>query len=184
MSQKAAGSDIGLLIQPKSCLFSNYEANKRYSFFFSVRNCEKHAIRVRVVPPANKQFTLYESGQEYRSTGSIAPGLSVGYELVFYPMTLQPITDSIIIQTERGSTSFDVVAQLPTPIITLPQILDCGPCYSNSTKTITVPFRNLGGKGTFGFFRSDSGLNSFLFLFFIRTYVIMFVYHAPSSIQK
>ena len=170
MSQTLTRSDIGLLIQPKSCVFSNYEANHRYSFYFSVTNCEKHVIRVRVVPPANRQFILYENGKEFRTTGSIAPGLSVGYELVFFPTTLQPITDNILIQTEKGSLSFEVIAQLPTPIITLPQILDCGPCYSDSSTTITVPFRNLGGKGTFGFFRSDNGF----FIFFLLMYFYLF----------
>lgn len=160
---------FGLKIQPKTCFFSNYEVNQRYSFFFSVTNCEKHVIRLRIIPPTNQHFTLFESGQQFRTTGSIAPGLSIGYELVFIPSHLQPIVDTLIIQTESGSISFDVVAQLPTPIITLPQILDCGPCYADDKKTITIPFRNLGGKGTFGFFRSNEGLNHFfnIFLFIL-----------------
>ena len=166
---------FGLSVQPKSCSFTNYEVNHRYSFFFSITNCEKHVIRLRVVAPSNKQFSLFENGKQTRTTGSLAPGLSVGYELIFLPENLQPISDSLLIQTEKGSLTFDISAQVPTPIITLPQIIDCGPCYADKSNTISIPFRNLGGKGTFGFFRSDEGTllclfeSSILFFsFFLR----------------
>ncbi|KAK2957081.1 hypothetical protein BLNAU_7911 [Blattamonas nauphoetae] len=156
----APAAVLGLSINPGFCRFSQYQVEGRYSFRFVVKNAETHSIHLRLIPPGNPALSLHENGKVYRSTGLIAPGMSVTYEIIFIPEHLNTIHDSILIQTERGTVKFDITCELPPPILTIPDVIDCGPCYRDHCKPTEIKFTNIGGAGIFAFHQTDDDLQN------------------------
>jgi hypothetical protein len=51
-------------------------------------------------------FLLVGANGIIKKDNSIAPGISLSYQIKFFPSHLTPFTDNIIIQTEEGKVSF------------------------------------------------------------------------------
>ena len=136
--------------EPKIIAFSNYVAGKEYTTPVSFRNVSAITRTLRILPPSSLFFSIAPLTYPTNSkAGMVAPGMSVTTDVTFYPNSLNDFNDSIQVETESGSYSVAIAAKNDAPDLTIPSLLDMGPCFVGDAMRVVIPCYNRGGKGRF-----------------------------------
>lgn len=142
--------------EPKIIAFSNYVPGKEYTTPVSFRNVSAVTRTLRILPPSTLFFSIAPLTYPTNSkAGMVAPGMSVTTEVTFYPNSLNDFNDSIQVETESGSYSVAIAAKNDAPDLTIPSLLDMGPCFVGDAMRVVIPCHNRGGKGRFILLRPE-----------------------------
>uniref|UniRef100_A0A670IVS2 Deleted in lung and esophageal cancer protein 1 Ig-like domain-containing protein n=1 Tax=Podarcis muralis TaxID=64176 RepID=A0A670IVS2_PODMU len=99
---------------------------------------------LRIIPPATDAFSI-GLGHFPGEGGLVAPGMSCYYVVQFIPEYLSDYKDYILVESQ---TTYPLLVPLegrrPPPILTLPHILDCGPCLVGGVKFTEFLCKNEG----------------------------------------
>ena len=150
MSDEEGGAG-SFVISPPDVRFGDYEVGGKYSVTITATNADHVSRSIRFLPPATKHFTMEipRTQSMNKSSGTIAPGISISLIVYFTPESLTDYMDEVIILTEIGKFSLPLLGKRAQPEISLPLEIDCGSCMLNDRVDFTVGIKNVGrGPGT------------------------------------
>jgi hypothetical protein len=180
---KAIGG--GIVANPPAIYFTDYIPHKTYTKILSIKNKSPHSGRFRLsIPPPytySKYFKVTMIATPKPSDGLVAPGMSCQYRIDFTPDSLANFSQTLIVSTEIGGVlasaadnagdinaiptyppfSVPIIAKRDPPILTIPDVLHCGPCRSGFVATRKWTFNNIGGTGRFLLMTEDETLNPY-----------------------
>ncbi|NWR84613.1 DLEC1 protein, partial [Furnarius figulus] len=132
------------LANPPTVLFSYDEAGLVYETTVELQNITSTGQHVRLIPPSTSVFFLWP-GKFPGKGGMIAPGMACQYTVQFIPEYLGDYEDHILVETQLSEPLLiPIQAKVSLPVLTLPHVIDCGPCLVGGIKTTTVVCRNEG----------------------------------------
>uniref|UniRef100_A0A8C3NZ94 DLEC1 cilia and flagella associated protein n=1 Tax=Cyanoderma ruficeps TaxID=181631 RepID=A0A8C3NZ94_9PASS len=109
-----------------------------------LRNITSTAQHVRLVPPSATVFFIWP-GKYPGKGGMIAPGMACQYTVQFIPEYLGEYEDYILVESQVSEPFvIPIQAKVSLPVLTLPDIIDCGSCLVGGIKTTAVLCRNEG----------------------------------------
>ncbi|KAI9206846.1 uncharacterized protein BJ171DRAFT_439742 [Polychytrium aggregatum] len=157
---------IGIVAIPSSVIFTNYVPFEKYTNILTLKNTTSHSQRLRISTPPPYEYSPYFSivlidlPKEY--DGLLAPGMCCKYRITFSPDSLANYEQVLMVYTEQGQEfPVHVVAQRDPPVLTIPDILDCGPCRAGYAALKEWHFANIGGAGRFFIMREDEELDPY-----------------------
>ncbi|NXP51531.1 DLEC1 protein, partial [Heliornis fulica] len=134
------------LANPPAVLFSDYEVGHVYEMTIELQNITSTGHHVRLIPPATSAFAI-GSGKFPGKGGMIAPGMTCQYTVQFIPEYPGDYEDCIAVETQVSEPLLiPIQAKRPSPVLTLPHIIDCGSCLVGGKKVTTILCRNEGFK--------------------------------------
>ncbi|KAJ3408369.1 Deleted in lung and esophageal cancer protein 1 [Chytridiales sp. JEL 0842] len=163
----------GIVANPSAIYFTDYVPHKTYTKILSIKNKSPHSGRFRLsIPPPytySKYFKVTMLATPKPSDGLVAPGMSCQYRVDFTPDSLANFAQTLIVSTEIGGVlaaaaesagqtssiptyppfSVPIIARRDPPILTIPDVLHCGPCRAGFVATRKWSFNNIGGAGNF-----------------------------------
>lgn len=144
----------GIIAIPSSVVFTDYLPHETYSKVLTIKNAtaNSHRFRVTVQPPYvySHYFSIVLVHSPLKDDGLVAPGMSCQYRITFSPDSLANYEQVFLVSTESGDTfKVPVVANRDPPILTIPDVLHCGPCRAGYVTTRIWDFTNMGGPGRF-----------------------------------
>ena len=177
---EGTGMDTPVLLcaEPTSLHFTGYKPGGTYEQTIKIRNVSQIARRCRVIPPTTAHFSVslhkplvclksFESPQmktsasivlrqqngtaEQNSSGLIAPGMAVSYVVRFNPDSLSNFEDRLQVCSEWNSFEVVLQATRPPPMLSLPDVIECGYCILQGTKKQILKVMNSGGDSSFCF---------------------------------
>ncbi|XP_044280926.1 deleted in lung and esophageal cancer protein 1 [Varanus komodoensis] len=132
------------LANPPAVVFSSYEVGQVYEMTLELQNMTSTSQRVRVIPPTTSAFSI-GFGKFPDERGLVAPGMSCHYVIQFIPEYLADYDDYILVESQA---TYPLLVPLqgrrPPPILTLPQVLDCGACLVGGVKFTEFECKNEG----------------------------------------
>nr|XP_028605457.1 deleted in lung and esophageal cancer protein 1 isoform X5 [Podarcis muralis] len=132
------------LANPPAVVFSYYEVGQVYEMTVELQNMTSTSQCLRIIPPATDAFSI-GLGHFPGEGGLVAPGMSCYYVVQFIPEYLSDYKDYILVESQ---TTYPLLVPLegrrPPPILTLPHILDCGPCLVGGVKFTEFLCKNEG----------------------------------------
>ncbi|XP_031463677.1 deleted in lung and esophageal cancer protein 1 isoform X2 [Phasianus colchicus] len=132
------------LANPPTLLFSDYEVGQLYEITVELQNITSTCHRVRVIPPSTSVFAI-GPGKFPGKGGMIAPGMTCQYTVQFVPESLADYEDHILVETQVSEPLLiPIQAKRPPPVLTLPDIIDCGFCLVGGIKVTVFLCRNEG----------------------------------------
>nr|DBA25051.1 TPA: hypothetical protein GDO54_012624 [Pyxicephalus adspersus] len=132
------------LANPPVIIFPEYEIGQIYEMTVELRNMTASSRHVRIIPPSTPYFSV-GLGKFPGEGGIVAPGMSCHYTVRFVPDSLADFEDFILVESQAPyPVLVPIEARRPPPILTLPQILDCGPCLVGGVKVFQCLCRNEG----------------------------------------
>ncbi|NXF77494.1 DLEC1 protein, partial [Sclerurus mexicanus] len=132
------------LANPPTVLFSYDEAGLVYETTLELQNITSTGQHVRLIPPSTSAFFLWP-GKFPGKGGMIAPGMACQYTVQFTPEYLGDYEDHILVETQLSEPLLiPIQAKVSLPVLTLPHIIDCGPCLVGGIKATTILCRNEG----------------------------------------
>ncbi|NXY45957.1 DLEC1 protein, partial [Ceuthmochares aereus] len=132
------------LAKPATVLFSDYEVGQVYEMNIELQNITSTCRHVRLMPPSTSVFSI-GPGKFPGKGGMIAPGMACQYTVRFIPEYLGDYEDCIVVETQVSEPLLiPIRAKRPPPVLTMPHIIDCGPCLVGGIKVITILCRNEG----------------------------------------
>ncbi|XJO76989.1 hypothetical protein BDV3_001641 [Batrachochytrium dendrobatidis] len=160
-------STCGIIAEPATIYFSDYTPYCRYDKVLTIRNTSHVAHRFRVstgTPYHYSQFFSFKLTHcPLDNNGLVAPGLSCEYTISFTPNSYADFSQSLCISTEMGNSfTVDMVAKRQPPELTLPKILDCGPCRAGFFTLRQWDFINKGGPARFQIMSPGEDLDPFV----------------------
>uniref|UniRef100_A0A8C5TPS5 Deleted in lung and esophageal cancer protein 1 Ig-like domain-containing protein n=1 Tax=Malurus cyaneus samueli TaxID=2593467 RepID=A0A8C5TPS5_9PASS len=109
-----------------------------------LRNITSTGQHVRLIPPSTSVFFIWP-GKYPGEGGLIAPGMTCQYIVQFIPQYLGEYEDHILVETLVSEPFLiPIQAKVSLPVLTLPDIIDCGFCLVGGIKTTAIPCRNEG----------------------------------------
>ncbi|KAH6597301.1 hypothetical protein BASA61_003196 [Batrachochytrium salamandrivorans] len=155
-----------IIAEPSTIYFKEYTPYCTYKKTLTIRNSGQIACRFRVNtrPPYtySKFFSCKLTKCPIDKEGLVAPGLSCEYTISFTPNSYANFYHTLCVSTEMGkSFEVNIVAKRTPPDLTLPSILNCGPCRKDSIKLKSWDFCNKGGAGRFKIIGPDEDLDPF-----------------------
>uniref|UniRef100_A0A8D2PYW9 DLEC1 cilia and flagella associated protein n=1 Tax=Zosterops lateralis melanops TaxID=1220523 RepID=A0A8D2PYW9_ZOSLA len=111
-----------------------------------LRNVTSTAQHVRLIPPSATVFFICPGKGKYPGKGGmIAPGMACQYTVRFIPEYLGEYEDYILVESQVSEPFvIRIQAKVSLPILTLPDIIDCGFCLVGGIKTTALLCRNEG----------------------------------------
>lgn len=141
-------------IEPDQIEFHDYELGGMYSMQLRVRNVSGLSRRARFLPPRSKYFSI--ANVEFPgSKNLLAPGMCCRCELYFQPDSLADYDDYFSIETDMSTFRVQVAARRPSPNLSVPKTMDCGPCLLGHTLVTEFRCVNSGGRGSFTVVREE-----------------------------
>ncbi|NXV12098.1 DLEC1 protein, partial [Cepphus grylle] len=132
------------LANPPTVLFSDYEVGQVYEMTIELQNITSTCHHVRLIPPSTSAFAI-GPGKFPGKGGMIAPGMTCQYTVQFIPEYLGDYEDCILVETQVSEPLLiPIQAKRPPPVLTLPQIIDCGSCLVGGIKVMIILCRNEG----------------------------------------
>ncbi|NXG19802.1 DLEC1 protein, partial [Grallaria varia] len=132
------------LANPPTVLFSYDEAGLVYETTIELQNITSTSQHVRIIPPSTSAFFIWP-GKFPGKGGMIAPGMACQYTVQFLPEYLGDYEDHILVETQLSEPLLiPVQAKVSLPVLTLPHVIDCGPCLVGGIKATTLLCRNEG----------------------------------------
>ncbi|XP_077347356.1 deleted in lung and esophageal cancer protein 1 [Lithobates pipiens] len=138
------------LANPPVIFFPEYEIGQMYEMTVELRNMTASSRHVRIIPPSTPYFSV-GLGKFPGEGGIVAPGMSCQYTVRFVPDSLADFEDFILVESQAPyPVLVPIEAMRPPPILTLPRILDCGPCLVGGVKIFECLCKNEGlSRGSF-----------------------------------
>ncbi|XP_041899486.1 deleted in lung and esophageal cancer protein 1 isoform X1 [Corvus kubaryi] len=132
------------LANPPSVLFSYDKAGQVYEMTIELRNITSTGQHVRLIPPSTSVFFIWP-GKYPGKGGMIAPGMACQYTVQFIPEFLGDYEDHILVESQVSEPFvIPVQAKVSLPVLTLPDVIDCGACLVGGIKTTATLCRNEG----------------------------------------
>ncbi|KAM6169230.1 deleted in lung and esophageal cancer protein 1 [Rhynchocyon petersi] len=132
------------LATPSVVFFTDYEIGPVYEMVIALQNTSATSRYLRVIPPSTPYFAL-GLGMFPGEGGMVAPGMTCHYVVQFFPDCLRDFDDFILVETQSTHTILiPLQARRPPPVLTLPQVLDCGYCLIGGVKVTRFVCRNVG----------------------------------------
>ncbi|XP_054847469.1 deleted in lung and esophageal cancer protein 1 [Eublepharis macularius] len=132
------------LSNPPAVLFSYYEVGQVYEMTIELQNMTSTSQTFRIIPPATSAFAI-GLGKFPGEGGIVAPGMSCHYTIQFMPEHLAGYEDYILVETQSPyPLLIPLEGRRPPPILTLPQVLDCGACLVGGLKFSEFLCKNEG----------------------------------------
>ncbi|NXN88817.1 DLEC1 protein, partial [Bombycilla garrulus] len=132
------------LANPPSVLFSYDKAGQVYEMTLELRNITSTGQHVRLIPPSTSVFFIWP-GRYPGKGGMIAPGMACQYTVQFIPEHLGEYEDHILVESQLAEPFvIPIQAKVSLPVLTLPDIIDCGSCLVGGIKATAVLCRNDG----------------------------------------
>nr|XP_056713113.1 deleted in lung and esophageal cancer protein 1 [Euleptes europaea] len=132
------------LSNPPAVLFSEYEVGRVYEMTIELQNMTSTSQNFRIIPPATAAFAI-GLGKFPGEGGNVAPGMSCYYTVQFIPEHLANYEDYILVETQSPYPLLvPLEARRPPPILTLPEVLDCGACLVGGIKFSEYLCKNEG----------------------------------------
>ncbi|XP_058689801.1 deleted in lung and esophageal cancer protein 1 [Poecile atricapillus] len=129
---------------PPSVLFLYDKAGQVYEMTVEVRNITSTGQHVRLIPPSTSVFFIWP-GKYPGKGGMIAPGMACQYTVQFIPECLGDYEDHIFVESQVSEPFvIPIQAKVSLPVLTLPDIIDCGSCLVGGIKATAVLCRNEG----------------------------------------
>ncbi|KAJ3123955.1 Deleted in lung and esophageal cancer protein 1 [Nowakowskiella sp. JEL0407] len=158
----------GIVAIPSSIFFTDYFPGQTYTQTLTIQNKTNQSRRFRIFPQAYQQSPHFSSQlikPPIQNDGLVAPGLSTQFEITFKPDSLADFEHMLCVRTEFDANfTIPVIARRKPPILTLPNILNCGPCRAGFENTRIWEFQNIGGPGKFLFLTENDMRNPILAL--------------------
>jgi hypothetical protein len=150
--ESAIEPKVFLKAEPATLHFTDYEPYKEYKKKLTIQNTSKFSQIIRMKYRSGKsnffKFELIDSPA--RKDGLISSGLCNTYMITFYPNSLGKFAECLSITSNLGSSlAVDIIANQPSPSLSLPHTLLCGQCQPFSKVRKTFEFTNNGGAGIF-----------------------------------
>ncbi|KAJ3052485.1 Deleted in lung and esophageal cancer protein 1, partial [Rhizophlyctis rosea] len=147
-------TQTGIIAIPATVLFTSYTPHTTYSKLLTIKNAtaNSHRFRLTIEPPYvySSYFSVSLSHSPLPNDGLVAPGMSCTYQITFLPDSLADYEQTFVVSTESGeSFKVPVVAKREPPLLTIPEVLHCGPCRAGFVTVRTWDFVNKGGEGRF-----------------------------------
>uniref|UniRef100_A0A8C6IWU7 DLEC1 cilia and flagella associated protein n=1 Tax=Melopsittacus undulatus TaxID=13146 RepID=A0A8C6IWU7_MELUD len=115
-----------------------------YTMTVELQNITSTCHYVRLIPPSTSAFAI-GPGKFPGKGGLIAPGMTCQYTVRFTPKYPGDYEDCMLVETQVSEPLFiPIQAKRPPPVLTLPHIIDCGPCLVGGIKVMTILCRNEG----------------------------------------
>ncbi|NWX54276.1 DLEC1 protein, partial [Promerops cafer] len=132
------------LASPPCVLFLYDKAGQVYEMTVELRNITSTGQHVRLIPPSTSVFFIWP-GKYPGKGGMIAPGMACQYTVQFIPECLGEYEDHILVESHVSEPFvIPIQAKVSLPVLTLPDIIDCGSCLVGGVKTTAVLCRNEG----------------------------------------
>ncbi|NXH39548.1 DLEC1 protein, partial [Dicaeum eximium] len=129
---------------PPSVLFLYDKAGQVYEMTVELRNITSTGQHVRLIPPSTSVFFICP-GKYPGKGGMIAPGMACQYTVQFIPEYLGEYEDHILVESQVSEPFvIPIQAKVSLPVLTLPDVIDCGACLVGGIKTTAVLCRNEG----------------------------------------
>ncbi|NXP79038.1 DLEC1 protein, partial [Ramphastos sulfuratus] len=135
------------LANPPTVLFTDYEVGQAYEMTIELLNITSTCHHVRLIPPSTSAFAI-GPGNFPGKGGMIAPGMTCRYTVQFIPENVGEYEDCILVETPASKPLLiPIQARRPPPVLTLPDIIDCGSCLVGGVKSMKLLCRNEGING-------------------------------------
>ncbi|XP_070585983.1 deleted in lung and esophageal cancer protein 1 [Erythrolamprus reginae] len=132
------------LSNPPAVVFAEYEVGQVYEMTIELQNMTSTSQSVRIIPPATSAFSVV-TGRFPGEGGLVAPGMSCFYIIQFIPEYLADYDDYLLVESQAAYPLLvPLQGRRPPPILTLPQILDCGACLVGGVKFVEFECKNEG----------------------------------------
>ncbi|XP_068002023.1 deleted in lung and esophageal cancer protein 1 [Melanerpes formicivorus] len=132
------------LANPPTVLFPDYEVGLAYEMTIELLNVTSTCRQVRVIPPSTSAFSI-RPGKFPGKERMIAPGMKCQYTVQFLPENVGDYDDHISVETPASKPLLiPIQARRPPPVLTLPDIIDCGSCLVGGIKSTKLSCRNEG----------------------------------------
>ncbi|NXC06644.1 DLEC1 protein, partial [Orthonyx spaldingii] len=132
------------LANPPSVLFLYDKAGQAYEMAVELQNITSTGQHVRLIPPSTSVFFIWP-GKYPGKGGMIAPGMACQYTVQFIPEYLGDYEDHILVESQVSQPFLiPIQAKVTLPVLTLPDIIDCGSCLVGGIKTTATLCRNEG----------------------------------------
>ncbi|XP_064495177.1 deleted in lung and esophageal cancer protein 1 isoform X1 [Pseudopipra pipra] len=132
------------LANPPTVLFSYDEVGLVYEVTIELQNITSTSQYMRLIPPSTSAFFILP-GKFPGKGGMIAPGMACQYTVQFIPEYLGDYEDHILVETQSSEPLLiPIQAKVSLPVLTLPQVIDCGPCLVGGIKATPILCRNEG----------------------------------------
>ncbi|NXG51454.1 DLEC1 protein, partial [Psilopogon haemacephalus] len=132
------------LANPPTVLFSDYEVGQAYEMTIELLNVTSTCHHIRLIPPSTSAFAI-GPGIFPGKGGMIAPGMACQYTVQFLPENVGDYEDCILVETPASKPLLiPIQARRPPPVLTLPDIIDCGSCLVGGVKSTKLLCRNEG----------------------------------------
>ncbi|NXL80013.1 DLEC1 protein, partial [Leptocoma aspasia] len=132
------------LASPPSVLFLYDKAGQLYEMTVELRNITSTGQHVRLILPSTSVFFICP-GKYPGKGGMIAPGMACQYTVQFIPEYLGEYEDHILVESQVSEPFvIPIQAKVSLPVLTLPDIIDCGSCLVGGIKTTAVLCGNEG----------------------------------------
>ncbi|XP_006890716.1 PREDICTED: deleted in lung and esophageal cancer protein 1 [Elephantulus edwardii] len=147
VSEQSDGGTPVFVANPPVAFFTNYEIGPVYEMVIALQNTSSTSRCLRVLPPSTPYFAL-GLGMFPGTGGMVAPGMTCQYIVQFAPDCLGDFDDCILVDTQATQPlRIPLRARRPPPVLTLPQVLDCGYCLIGGLKVTRFVCRNVGFSG-------------------------------------
>lgn len=144
--------------EPSVIRFTDFVPGECYEQIVVLTNVSSRSQRIRVSQPVSKYFKVERHNSEANQTSplAIAPGMHWKYRVAFEPDSLSDVRETLLIQTADGDMGLEIVAEREAPILSLPQIMECGYTLQES-KLTRFTCENRGGPARFRFCIPENG---------------------------
>ncbi|XP_061121210.1 deleted in lung and esophageal cancer protein 1 isoform X2 [Syngnathus typhle] len=135
---------------PPVVLFTVYNVGQVYETTLELKNVSFSSRDIRVLPASSSYFTI-GLGRFPGKGGVVAPGMSCKFTVRFAPDSLADYEDRLVVESQgEHILVVPIKAQRPPPILTLPNVLDCGYCLIGGVRCVDFLCQNIGlSAGTF-----------------------------------
>ena len=134
---------------PSQVLFTEYGPGGLYETTVAIKNICGVTRRFRILPPSSSFFSIVSVKFPLKGQSVLAPGMNCIVTVQFAPDTAGDFTDTLVVESEMGRFSVDVLGRRSPPILSIPQLLDVGPCLVGDVSTTVLHVLNSGGKAKF-----------------------------------
>ncbi|XP_045153607.1 deleted in lung and esophageal cancer protein 1 [Echinops telfairi] len=144
VSEHSCADTPVFLAKPSIGFFTDYEIGPVYEMVIALQNTTATSRYLRVLPPSTPYFAL-GLGMFPGKGGMVAPGMTCQFIVQFFPDCLGDFDDFILVETQSTHTLLiPLQARRPPPVLTLPQVLDCGYCLLGGMKVTRFICKNVG----------------------------------------
>ncbi|KAJ3391201.1 Deleted in lung and esophageal cancer protein 1 [Lobulomyces angularis] len=167
ITEKNVSASTSVVPIPAIISFTDYQPNKTYRQTLLLKNRISHSQRFHITTKIPEKgdspyFQIKLLNSPFEQDGTIAPGMSCKYLILFTPDSYADFEHSLHVTSEMGDSYFiPVKAFRRGPILSLEKVLNCGPCRANWPIISIWDIKNVGGVGKFYIVDEDAEEDKF-----------------------